>query len=49
MPHLIDTKTTPLIKASLLLYCPQAIKPLYNHTISLATNTIISIFRTTIS
>ena len=48
-PHLINIRTTPLVKAFLLLYCPQVIKPLYNCTISLAINTIVSIFRTTAS
>ena len=43
MPRLINTRTTPLVKASLLLYCLQAIKPLYGRTVFLAVNTIVSI------
>ena len=43
MPRLIDTRTTPLVKASLLLYYPQVIKPLYGRTVLLAVNTIVSI------
>ena len=49
IPHLINIRTIPLVKASLLLHCPQAIKPLYSRTISLAVNTIVSIPRITIS
>jgi len=41
--HLINIKTTPSAKAFLLLYYPQAIKPLYSCTVSLAVNTIINI------
>ena len=49
MPRLINTRTTPLVKASLLLYCPLAIKLPYGHTIPLAVNTIVSIPRITVS
>ena len=42
MPRLINTRTISLAKASLLLYYPQAIKPLYSYTIFLAINTIVS-------
>jgi hypothetical protein len=42
MPHLTDTRTTLLAKASLLLYYPLIIKLAYGHTISLAVNTIVS-------
>jgi len=48
-PRLINTRTTPLAKASLLLYCPQVIKPLYGRTVSLAVNTIVSIPGITVS
>ena len=41
MPRLIDIRTMPLAKASLLLYCPLAIKLPYGYTISLAANTIV--------
>ena len=43
MPHLINTRTTPLVKAFLLLYYPQVMKPLYSRAVSLAVNTIVSI------
>ena len=49
MPHLINTRTTSLVKASLLLRYFWVIKPLYNYTIFLAVNTIINIPKTTIS
>jgi hypothetical protein len=49
MPRLTGTRTTLLAKASLLLYYPLVIKLPYSHTISLATNTIVSIPRITIS
>jgi hypothetical protein len=43
IPRLTNTRTTLLVKASLLLYCPLVIKLAYSHTISLAINTIVSI------
>ena len=43
MPRLTDTRTTLLVKASLLLYYPLVIKLAYGYTISLAVNTIVSI------
>ena len=43
MPRLTNTRTTLLAKASLLLYCPLAIKLAYGYTMSLAINTIVSI------
>ena len=42
MPRLTNTRTTLLVKASLLLYCPLATKLAYGHTVSLAVNTIVS-------
>ena len=41
MPRLTGTRTTLLAKASLLLYCPLAIKLPYGHTVPLAANTIV--------
>ena len=49
MPRLTNTRTTLLVKASLLLYCPLVIKLAYSYTISLAVNTIVSIPRITAS
>jgi hypothetical protein len=49
MPRLTNTRTTLLVKASLLLYCPLVIKLAYGYTISLVINTIVSIPRITAS
>ena len=49
MPRLTNTRTTLLVKASLLLYYPLVIKLAYGYTISLAINTIVSIPGITIS
>jgi hypothetical protein len=42
MLRLTSIKTTLLAKASLLLYCPLAMKLPYSYTVSLAVNTIVS-------
>jgi len=49
MPRLTNTRTTLLVKASLLLYCPLVIKLAYDYTMSLAVNTIVSIPGITVS
>ena len=48
-PRLTGTRTTLLVKASLLLYYPLVIKLAYSYTISLAVNTIVSIPGITVS